>query len=277
MANVFDYTDFRKFLQDRYAELKADNPSFTYRHIANHVGFSSPGFLTQICQAKSNLPERMIPDLSKVLGLRRIESRYFALMVCFNQARSHNEKKKYFERMLVFKKGRVKTVDPDEYLFYDKWYYSAIRALLSYYHFDGDFKKLSKLIQPSITPLEAQKAISVLVKLGFVAKNSDNAYTLTQKHITTGLDTDAVVINNFVINTLEIAKDAFYRFQKEQRSFSSLTLSISKAGYSAIKNRTDQFRKELVEIVENDTGIDRVYQVNIQLFPLSVIETEEVQ
>jgi uncharacterized protein (TIGR02147 family) len=277
MTSIYNYTDYRKFLRDRFAEMKAANRSFTYRYIASKSGFKSPGFFTQVLQQKVPLSNRLIPNLSKVFELKRSESHYFELMVHFNQARSHEQKKQYFEKMVNTKKSQVIHVDSDLYEFYDKWYYSAIRAVLHYSPFDGDFKKLAKTIVPSISPAESKKAGAVLERIGFVKKNETGRYELTTKHISTGIDTDAVVINNFLINTLDIAKNAFYQFPKEKRSFSALTASISGPGYEKIKQRINEFRAELVDIIGKDDNIDRVYQMNFQLFPLTNVREEEKQ
>jgi uncharacterized protein (TIGR02147 family) len=274
---VFNYTDYRKFLRDRIAELKAVDKKFTYQFIAHSAGFKSPGFVTQVLQGKSNLPDRFISELADLLQLKKREARYFELMVRYNQAKSHVEKKKYFEKMTVFKKGRQRTLDPDEFLFYDKWYYSAIRAILNYRKFDGDYKKLAKAVVPAIKPAEARKAVAVLEQLGLIARDRNGRYELTDKHITTGLDTDSVVINNFVVNTLEIAKDALYTFPKDKRRLSALTLSVSEEGFRDIRKRIDEFRAELVERVQKDRGIDRVYQVNFQLFPLTDVNREKAK
>jgi hypothetical protein, TIGR02147 len=277
MISIYNYTDYRKFLRDRFAEMKAANRSFTYRHLASRAGFKSPGFFTQVLQDKVSLSKRLIPNLSNVFGLTPGESRYFELLVHYNQARSHDLKKQFFEKMVNTNKSHVIHVDSDMYEFYDKWYYSAIRAVLHYSTFNGDFKKLAKTIVPSISPAEAKKAVTVLERLKFITKNEAGDYGLTTKHISSGVDTDAVVINNFLINTLDIAKNAFYQFPREKRSFSALTASISGPGYDKIKKRVDAFRAELVDIISKDDCIDRVYQMNFQLFPLTDVREEEKQ
>ena len=269
MANVFEYTDYRKFLRDRIVYLKMKKKKYTYRYIAKEVGFKSAGYLTQVIQGKSKLSHQMIMKFADVLSLKKREANYFELMVHYNQAKTHEKKKHFFRNMIGYKKGRARTLDPDEYEFYDHWYYSAIRAIFNYYSFKDDYKKLAAMVVPRITVAEARKAIAVLLKLGLIVKDNKGSYFLTSKHVTTGFNSDSIIINNFVLNTIDIAKDAFYRFAKEDRSFSALTLSVSKNGYDTIKNRVDAFRKELVDIVQNDSGIDRVCQVNFQLFPLT--------
>jgi len=272
MADIYTDTDYRKFLVDRIAYCKKGNPAFSYRYIARRAGFNSAGYVTQVIQGKSNLSVNMIQRLAAALDLRKREADYFGLCVMYNQAKTHDEKKNYFEKMLGYKKGRVRTLDPDEFLFYDRWYYSAIRAVLNYYPFKDDYQELASMLVPKITAAEAKKAIAVLEKLGLICRNADGTCVLTQRHITTGLNTDALVINNFVLNTLEIAKNAFYSFRRDDRSYSALTISVSKQGYLKIKNHIDNLRQELIKIVDTDRDMDRVCQINFQLFPLTDIK-----
>ena len=39
---------------------------------------------------------------------------------------------------------------------------------------------------------------------------------------------------------------------------------------------TDEFRAELVDIIGKDDHIDRVYQVNLQIFPLTNLPEEKI-
>jgi uncharacterized protein (TIGR02147 family) len=270
MVDIFDYTDYRKFLKDRAEYLKSTKQPISYRYIAEFAGFKSAGFFSQVLSSACDLPDRFIDKIAEVFQLRKREARYFELMVHYNQAENHDEKKTFFGKMVTFKKGRVKTIEPDAYAFYDKWYYSAIRALLNYITFDGDFFALSKMVIPHITAAEAKKAINVLERLELIEKDTtSNIYKLTSNHISTGLNTDSVVINNFVLNTLDIAKDALYRFSKKDRCFSALTLSVSQQGFDTIRQKIDSMRAELIDLVKHDTNIDRVVQVNFQIFPLT--------
>ena len=276
-VTVFDYTDYREYLRDKFSETKSKTSGFTYRFIAEQAGFRSPGFLTQVLQGKSNLTEAMARKIANAIGLSKMEVRYFCHLVGFTQAKSHENKRKYFQNMTAFGKARSRLVPPDAFELYDHWYYSAIRALLHYYDFKDDYKALAKKISPSITPLEAKKAIKVLERLGFIVKNEQDRYVLTQKHITTGIETNSVLVNNFLVNTLDVGKDAFYRFPKDKRNFSALTLSVSQNGYAAILERIAECRREIVEIADKDQNVDRVYQANFQLFPLTDLPLEENQ
>jgi len=277
MADILSYTDYRKFIKDEIAELKKADQRCTYRYLAKQLEFTSPGYLTQIIQARSNISANLIQKFISLFNLKKREAKYFELMVLYNQAKSHDEKKIYFKKMILFKKRKIITVDSAAYEYYDRWFYSAIRAFLQFYPFYGDYKKLASTIVPAISTGQAKKAVSVLLKLGLIIKDETGRYTTVAQHLTTGENTDSVVINNFVLNTMDIAKDALYRFPKDQRSFSSLTLGVSKDGYQKIKKRVDDLRKELIDIVDNDKAVDRVCQVNFQLFPLTRLSGEEIK
>ena len=55
MPSVFDYLDYRAFLAAWYQEQKSAGRGLGYRAIATRVGYSSPGFFTQILQGKTNI------------------------------------------------------------------------------------------------------------------------------------------------------------------------------------------------------------------------------
>jgi len=69
---------------------------------------------------------------------------------------------------------------------------------------------------------------------------------------------------------MDLAKEAVDRFPRDTRSISTLTLSLSAEVYAAIDAKLALFRREVLDMVKNDTnGVDRVYQFNFQVFPLT--------
>ncbi|MBF0433255.1 MAG: TIGR02147 family protein [Fibrobacteria bacterium] len=270
--NVFDYDDYRVFLRDKYQELKKKYPWFIYSYVAHRAGFKSPGFFTQILQSKSNLSERLAKGLAPVFELENREVKYFRLLVNYNQASKHKEREYYLEKIQNFKRLNVFQIDPDKFEFFSCWYYPAVRAALHYYSFDGDYVKLGKLLNPSITASQAKRAVALLKKLKLIEKTEDGSYTLTDVHISTGKNANNAYLDRFVLNTLDISKNALHKFPRDKRKFTVLTASLSSEGYKQIAERVDRFREEVAEIVRQDSEIDRVYQMNIQLFPLSALD-----
>src|SRR4051812_35357408 len=129
MIDLFQYTDYRKYLRDYYEAKRAALKSFTHRHISQAVGFKSTGTFAQILQGKTNISTQTIAHFVDFLGHKKDEADYFELLVLFNQSKGHAEKKRYFEKILSFPKSNLKVVESGQYAFYEKWYYSVTREV----------------------------------------------------------------------------------------------------------------------------------------------------
>jgi uncharacterized protein (TIGR02147 family) len=269
MKSIFEYTDYRKFLSDFYKEKKSFDKKFSHRYIATHVGFKSGGHFSQILSGRVNISISFIERLSEFCKLNKREAPFFQNMVLFNQANGHENKKRYFEKMMSFKEAAVSIVNEQHYEFYDKWYYTAVRELLSFYPFSGNYEQLGRMLMPPISAHEAKQAITLLERLGLIGTDSSGTYSITDALISTGYEAQSLCINNFVFNALELAKCAVDRFDKKERNFSWVSLSVSPEGYGAIVEEIRESRRRIMRIVANDPGPDRAYLFNFQVFPLS--------
>jgi uncharacterized protein (TIGR02147 family) len=276
MVDIYEYIDYRKLLKDLYEEKKKEMPFFSYRYIAQKVGFSSAGFFTNIICRKRNISPQMIFKFAAVFKFNRSQTEYFDLLVRFDQAKNHKEKKYYFERILSSKHSKLKIVDKQHYEFFSKWYYTAIRELVDIFSFrgetDDDFRELSKKVAPPISPVEAQKAVAFLESAGFIAKNESGVYKQTDPLISTGYEASSLAITNFQMATADLAKEAIDRFERSKRSVSTLTVGLSQEGYDALMERLRMFHREVLETAKADKKQDRVYHVNIHVFPMSRID-----
>jgi uncharacterized protein (TIGR02147 family) len=74
---------------------------------------------------------------------------------------------------------------------------------------------------------------------------------------------------NFILETTKLGVDALDGVGAQERDVSSLTLSYSKAGFQKVKAEIDILKKKLVDMMKEDPEPEKVYQVNLQLFPLT--------
>jgi uncharacterized protein (TIGR02147 family) len=269
MVSVYDYFDYRKFLSESYRERKAVNPAFSYRYLAAKAGFSSAGFFTKILQGTTNISMKSAIAFAVLFKLTKQETRYFEVLVQFNQAQTHEEKKHFFEQLLSMKQTTGKKLVSQQYELFSTWYYVVIRELLNFYPFYDDFKELASMVVPPIRESEAKKAIAVLERLGLVTKNPDGCYEQTDAVISTGESWSSLAIEQFQIATAALAGGAIGGIPKEQRDISTCTLSISAKTLETIRERARQFRKEVLELARADSFADRIYHMNLHLFPVS--------
>ncbi len=77
------------------------------------------------------------------------------------------------------------------------------------------------------------------------------------------------VIKNFQNEMMELGKNANFEISKEKRYIFSNTITCSDTGRERIIERMKQFKKEIIQMDEQEKHI---YQFNVQFFPFSNLE-----
>lgn len=275
--NVFDYTDYRRYLSDYYQFQKNNNSAFSYRYFAKKAGFSSSGFYKELVDGKRGLSRSLILKFSEALKHSKKEAEYFENMVYFNEAQNVKERVLYLKKMMSHYESKAYRIMAEQYEYFSKWYYAVVRELLSYVPFKDDYKSLAKMVNPPIREDQAKKAVQVLENLKLIEKDKNGFYVRTAPVITTGYPNDDSRVNllnviNFQKSMLEIASEAYDRHPLKDMDMSTLTLSISEDTFKIIKDEITSFRKKLLSIAENDNNPDRIYQLCYYFFPMTKIE-----
>jgi uncharacterized protein (TIGR02147 family) len=266
---IFSFLDYRQYLEAYYRARKAADKKFSHRFIGKEGRFD-PGLFSKILQGKRDISPSMVFRLTTLLKLDRKETEYFQCLVLYNQARLHSERNHHYEKLIALRGAHAKPVEQHQHRFYGKWYYSALRALLDFLATDGsDCDRLARQLVPPIKSSEAREGLDLLEKLGLAVRDADGRYRVRDSLITTGYGNAALNANNFVLESLELAKGAIDRFPATERNLSTVTFSIPKARYPHYEARIRAFRRELMAEIEKEKGVDIVYQLNLQLFPLS--------
>ncbi len=269
--NIFDYFDYRKYLKDYYENKKKQNFFFSYRYVGKKVELD-PGYLVKVLQGKHHIAQKTISKFIKLCKMDENEGEYFENLVYFGKAKSEKQIKLYFEKLLSLKDAKTIKTEPNQYEYYQKWYYSAIRSLIGCIGFKGDYKSLAEKLSPKISVKETKKAIKLLEKLKFVKKQKDNTYTLTDTLITTGDEWHSIAIRQFQRETIHLAEESLTRHPKDIRDISTVTMGIHHEDLEEIKELLKEFRSSVMKFTEKSQNPDSVYQLNIQLIPLTAIK-----
>lgn len=269
MIDIFTYTDYRKFLRDIYEDQRSSNFRLTYRTLAQTVGFNSAGFFTLIVQGKRNISDEMIPKFADAFGLKIKEKQYFELIVHADQAKNQTQKKFYYDKAIALKRIKFKIKAVEGHKFYDKWYYSTIREVLSFMEYKKETTAMARFLNPPLRPFQVSKAIKLLEELQLIKKNSHGVYEQCEPFLTSGDEVTSATLAKYHMETSELATRAIDKIPPEERNISTLTLALSKEGYEQVVRKTRDFRRELMEISKNDAEKNRVYHLNLQLFPMT--------
>lgn len=268
MADIFTYTDYRKFIKDHCEEIRKEKPFFSYRYIAQKAELKSTGFISWVVAGKRTMSLKLAHKICTIFKLGKRETDYFLLLVSHNQSTSAVERQHYLDRMLAFRSTRTEILHRDQDQYYSKWYYSAIRELVAISKITNE-QDVASLLRPSITRSEAKDALELLCRLGLIQKNDTGTWERSASAIRAGTDVDRALIHGYQIATMQLGQSSLCRFDKGERDVSTLTVSCNTDDMQRIKDSISKLRSEITEIVCESQNANQVFQINIQLFPLS--------
>lgn len=269
MVDIYQYSDYRRYLNDYYLEQKKLDKKFSHRYFAQKIGLSSSGYFSDLLKGKKNLTPSLLVKFTTMLKLKRDEAEFFEHLVYFTQAKTIEERNYHYNKMLGFSGMKVQTVDREKFEYYSRWYYPAIRELLYFYKFKDDYEDLAHRLVPQIRVEQARRAIEVLENLGFIARDENGYFKQSTPLLTSGSSVQHFYIANFQAATMDLAREGLDRFVPDIRDYSTITLTFSNASFKAAQKEIEDLRKKLIRLAEKDMNVDRVYQFNCQLFPLT--------
>jgi uncharacterized protein (TIGR02147 family) len=270
MNSIFSYTDYRCFLKDYIAFKKSENKAFSFKILADRAGFKARDYILRVINNTRNLSQSGGFMLSRALRLSAKEADYFINLVGFNQAQIPSEKEFFFKKMSeICKYGLHQKLRQDQYEYFSEWYYSALRSLLPVIDFKDDYAEIGKFLDPPLTPNQTKKAMELLLKLGLLNRDQNGVYTVASAALTAGDEVQSVALSRFHKQSLDLAKRAVDCFRGPERDISGVTMSLSRDGFEKIKTEIQLLRKKVMLIAEQDTQEEGVFQLNMQLFPLS--------
>lgn len=269
MKDVFEYTGYRQYIADFYAERKVKS-AFTWREFARMAGFSSSVHLKYVSEGRFNLGEEAVERVAKAMGLGGNRLEYFRAMVEFDHAVTDNIKKEIFDRMLsIAKQSNAKVIEGDAFRYFDSWKNPVLRELAPAMP-GAKPLALAKACRPKVTAAEVSESLNFLVKANLLLKDANGNYVQTDKVVTTGpMEAAPVAIRGLHRQMGEIALDTIEGVPQNERHFSGVTLGITRNAYDKIVAELDACRRKIIEIATAEDETDEVYRLNLQFFPMT--------
>ena len=269
MKDVLEYTNYRQYIADYYAEKKAKS-AFTWQVLTHAAGFSSPVYLKYVSEGRFNLSEDAAARVASAMGLENYELDYFCEMVKFDHAKKDEEKKAIFNKMLAIADiHKVRIIEGDSFRYFESWKNPVLRELAPAMP-GAKPLALAKACRPEVTAAEVSESLNFLLKSNFLQKDENGNYVQTEKSITTGpMDVTPLAVRGMHRQMGEFALDAIEGVSQDERHFSGLTLGVTRSAYDEIVQEIAAFRKKIIAIATRDDETDEVYRLNVQFFPMT--------
>ena len=267
--DVFDYSDFRQFLRDIQVFRKSENRAFSHRYISRQVGATSSGWFSNIITGRATLTGTYLVRLSKLLGLKAHERDYFDGLVRFEQAGSVDEKNAWMERLVGMKGVKPTVISREQFAFFSHWYIPAIRELLLVLDFHGDYEDLARRPYPPIKANQAAEAITVLRFLGFIHRDKHGRVRPTEETVRKDSRFATFHWAKLMRAKIDLAREAIERYPRDERDISEVYAPLSDEGYAEMRNEIAKLRRKMLALSQRDKNRNRVWQCNVNFFPLS--------
>lgn len=271
VKSVKQYLEYRAYLHDYYEARRAEDAFFSYRFMARKVGMDH-GYLVKLLQQKVHLAEGHLGKFIGFCGLKGRDEDYFRTLVHFNKSKNPDQTAILFEKLMNLAGVEAHPVEKDQFEYYSAWYHSAIRALLGHMKYDGEAGVLAKALNPPVPERQVVESVQLLERLKLVRKDEEGLYKPTEALITTGGNLQAAAVRQFQHEMIRLADEALERHPKDQRDISSVTISIEASDLGEVRSRIAALRQSLMSLASMSASADSVFQLNVQLFPLSRIK-----
>jgi uncharacterized protein (TIGR02147 family) len=270
MKRIEQYDNYREFLTDWFEDHKARFRFFSNRYFCRKAGIKSPSLFSEVVKGSRNLTDLTIEKFIKGLALTDGDAAFFKILVHLNQSQDPKERDLYTTELRKFRDKVAKEVIPAEhYEYYSRWYHPVLRELACIVDWDDDYGKLASLVNPAVRGKEVRESIEMLLRLGFIIKDEHGRYRQHTPSISSGNHIHAAGIRNLNREFADMASGAIEKYTPEERHISSMTIGISSDAYRKLGQEIEEFRDRVRRIVFEDAGSDRVYTLNMHLFPLT--------
>jgi uncharacterized protein (TIGR02147 family) len=271
MEPIFAYSDYRKYLADYFADQKKTKPQFSHRFFAEKAGFRTSNFLHLVITGRRNLAKESLVKIGLAINLSKTEMEYLENLVFFNQSQAIKEKTYYYEKLTAFRRGSfIQEINQDQFEYLSSWLHPVVREAASFDQGLLSTEKIAGKIRPRVSVAEVEKSLHLLLRLGLLQRKQGR-YVQTAPLLSTGLAAAPLAAVNFHLKTMALAAESLERFPADRREIRSLTLGINKENFNKIQKRIHTFRKEILEIA-GEGRPDRVYQMNLHLFPVTATD-----
>lgn len=267
--DIYSYTDFRVFLDERFKELKEENSKFSRRYFIKRLGLSSSSYITRIIDGSKNLSERLLHKMPVVIGLTREESSFFIDLVRYGQAKTTEAKGEALANLRKNKRFiKVHQMELDHFDHMRDPLSITLRQLVTFKNFREDPKWIMKHLPMKASAKQIKDGLDQLRRLGLVSRNREGKIKATHLHVSTGNRLGSVPLRTYHMNMLDLAKDSM-ELPVNSRYFRGITLAIKNNSYQKILDKYEKFIDEVRAIADEDEDSNVVYHIETAVFPLT--------
>lgn len=280
MPELSQYMDYRKYLADFYAykreQTKKDLRPYNYQMFSAAANIKSPQYLRLIIEGKRNLSTDMVAKFAKALSLQKEQAEELKKLVHYTQATDPSERNRHLKELMesrVNQQIKSGEIDSKAWEKVPGWVAWILYSMVDQKDVNFDVAQLKHLLGEKATLDEIQGSLKKLLDSGELVKDPETGAIKKARPLMESADNIPVaLVKKLQAELLYLGMESLFQDEPTEREFGTVTLSLTEAEFEEIKFKLRQMRKQLTKdnsIARSQGEGDRIYQLNIQLFPVT--------
>jgi uncharacterized protein (TIGR02147 family) len=268
------YTCHREYLKAMIDYLSATKIHFSFRQFSRKAGYASPNYLRLIADGKRNLSHESIGRFARALELSAKEHESFEALVLLDQAKTDAERNIYYRRL---KKRRARSsplarLENEQFEIYSSWYILPIREMSLLPDFKEDPEWIAQRLHPPIKASQATQALELLFRVGLITRDDNGSLAPSEVKLVTPPTVKSLAFRNYHRALLGHSSKALDGLSPTKRNITSVTVGMSPRQYELVCKKIEEFRHELLDLIEDDPHPEQSREVHVlgfQVVPLT--------
>lgn len=275
------FTDYRQFLKEFYeyrrALTKTSLRPYSYANFAAAADIKSPNYLKLIIDGQRNLSSDMAKKFARAVALNKEETEEFLALVDFTQATEPLERNRYLKVLAdlrvrqQLKSGEIKAETWDKVPSWVTW---VLYALADQNNTTFAIDELFEIMRGKARPEDIRRSLDRLIESGELVRDPVSGAVSKGRELMTGSENIPVaLVRKLQAELIYLGLESLFQDIPQDREFGAQTLALTEDEFELLKFELRQFRKRWtkdVSVARTSRKGDRVFQLNIQLFPVTV-------
>lgn len=278
--NLSNYTNFRKYLEDFYTykvntEKNALHP-YSYKIFSAAANIKSPSYLKLIIEGQRNLSPSMVQKFAKALRLEKNEIPEFQALVDYGQAKDPLERNRALKTLNELRTQRLLKqgeINQNTWNKVSNWLTWVLYSMADQEGVNFTPQQIQKLLRGRTTLARVKKATQCLIQSGELVENpSTGEVKKGRLLINDSQNVSTEMIRKIQSELIYIGLESLFQDDITDREFGSVTMALTEDEFEKMKFELRQMKKRFFKDIAKNrekTKGDRVYQLNIQLFPVT--------
>jgi uncharacterized protein (TIGR02147 family) len=273
------YTDFRHYLKDVYQYRRRTESTglrqYSYSAFSAAADIKSPNYLKLIIEGRRNLSDDMIVRFAKALRLHKSEAEEFRALVHYGQETEPIQRNQYLKELADLRARRAFASGEINQEAWDKvpgWMGWVLYAMSEQYGVSFDPDELYRLVRAKTSPEDIRGELKRLMDNGDLKTLEDGRVIKGRDLIESPQELPVEMIRKLQAELIYLGIESLFKDSPKDREFGALTMAMTQQEFEQVRFELRQLRKRIQKdlmVKRQSSKGERVYQVNIQLFPVT--------